>query len=205
MQAHRQFLLSDAGRAETRVQVGAVIPVDVYPRIAEFLNLRDFTSLRLVSKTWNDILEKGVKPQLLAGRTLAAARTRSDLQRLLSEAGPSIGPFFNDEVGQRLARIDGAEVVARRTCCANRILMGIGIVGLFLGGILIATGEHQHISEDVTAGIVIMAVGAVVGLVSVFCGRLTERHGRTLDVAGVPRPDREMHDYGSGGFYYSGI
>lgn len=138
--------------------------------------------------------------QLPLARALTAIQTRRDLQRVM----PTVAPFFREEVEMRLARIDHAEVGARRACCANRILMYIGIGGLVGGAILLAAGEHQAIPGEVKAGIVIMALAVAACLVSVFCGRLTERHGRILDRGGVPRP-RSPSTADNGPGWYSGI
>lgn len=174
MQAYQQPLLTDADRAEAIVQLRPELSDELRQKIAEYLSLRDFIHLQCVSKIWHAALsESSIPRQLLpvARNTLTTVHTRHALQGLM----PTVAPFFREEVESRLARIDGAEIVARRAFCANRLFMHLAIGGLVGGGILTATGEHQGIPN-----------------------------GRVLDRGGVPRP-RSPDSYGTGPGFYSGI
>ncbi len=204
MQAYQQPLLTDADRAEAIVQVRPELSDDICLKIAEFLPMRDFIRLQAVSNTWHKALTAPSLPRQLlqeARSTLTTVHTRHALQGLI----PTVAPFFREEVESRLARIDGAEIVARRACCANRLFMYLAIGGLVGGGILIAAGEHQHIPKEVTAGAVIMAIASLACLVSLFCNRIAERQGRILDQGGVPRPRSPSVSYNTGPGFYSGI
>ena len=154
---------------------------------------------RILSKVWKQDLEDSmVDMQRSFARTLASIQKRRDLQRVM----PTVAPFFREEVEIRLARIDHAEAGARRACCANRILMYIGIGGLVGGSILLAAGEQRAIPGDVIAGVVIMALAVVACLGSVYCGRVSERNGRILDRGGVPRPRSPSTSYSGPAFYF---
>ena len=176
------------------MQVRPAFPEDVFRRIAEeYLLWGDFLNLRSTSRESRTILDEQFRARLPIARTLAGVQARRDLAGL----SQTVAPFFRQEVELRLARIDHAEVAARRACCANRILIYVSSVGLFGGAMLLAAGKHQAIPWEVKVGTVIMALAVAACLVSVLCERLAERHGRVLDRGGVPRPRSPDVSYGA--------